>query len=104
MATYKSYSGIQSQAATYTLEEDEDEDLELEYTGPTTIPASSTLSLNTTDFIVKSNGSAVTATVESCTPSTIILSGKHIVTCTVKYKDKTKYLTTTISTTKESTE
>ena len=58
MATYKSYSGIQSQSATYTLEEEEEDNLELEYTGSTVIPASGSLVFNlATDFIVKNNGS-----------------------------------------------
>ena len=105
MATYKSYSGIQSQSATYTLEEEKEDNLELEYTGSTVIPASGSLVFNlATDFIVKNNGSTVSATIESCTPSSILLPGDKLISCTVNYQNHRKVLSTTITATKESTE
>ncbi len=104
MATYKSYSGVTSQTATYKLEEEQEDDLTLEYIGPTIIPATGTLTLNTEDFIVKNNGTTVSATVESCTPSAVLIPGDKIIACTVNYQDQRKVLSTTISTSKETSE
>ena len=102
IATYKSYSGIKSESATYKLEEETIDDLELQYTGSTTIPAlTGTLTLSTSDFIVKNNGSTVSATIEQCTPNEITLAGRQKITCTIKYKNKTETLTTSINVTKE---
>lgn len=102
VATYKSYSGIKSESATYKLEEETNDNLELQYTGSTTIPAlTGALTLSTSDFVVKNNGSTVSATIEQCTPNEIKLTGRQTITCTIKYKNKTETLTTTINVTKE---
>ncbi len=97
------YSGPKSDPATFELkneEEEENDSLELQYNGSTIIPSSSgTLSLNISDFTV--TGGDGSATVESCTPNSIILPGKYPVTCTVKYNGKPKFLTVTITVTKE---
>lgn len=97
------YSGPKSDPTTFELkneEEEENDSLELQYNGSTIIPSSSgTLSLNISDFTV--TGGDGSATVESCTPNSIILPGKYPVTCTVKYNGKPKFLTVTITVTKE---
>ncbi len=105
IATYKSYSGIQSQASTYTLEDAEEENLELQYIGLTTIPSSGSLDFNINrDFIVKNNGSMVNATIESCTPDSLSIPGTWPVTCTISYENKKKILSTTITATKDTSE
>lgn len=97
------YSGPKSDPTTFELkneEEEENDSLELQYNGSTIIPSSSgTLSLNISDFTV--TGGDGSATVESCTPNSIILPGKYPITCTVKYNGKPKFLTVTITVTKE---
>lgn len=101
VATYKSYSGVKSETATYDLEENSEENLELQYNGSTIIPATGSLMLSLQDFSVSANNSPVSATIEECTPTEITIAGNHEVSCKVKYKNKTETLKTIISITKE---
>lgn len=103
IAGYKGYSGIESEAATYTLKEDEEEtiDLKLIYTGTTVLPDKGTLGLDLSNFEVTNNSTPIEATIESCTPNQILLAGNKTIVCKVKYKDQEYTLSTTITFTNE---
>lgn len=105
IAAYKGYSEIQSEEATYKLEEKTEEEiikekLKLSYTGSTEIPKDSALKLDLTKFTVKYDNKVVTAKIKSCNPTQITVPGKAYILCTVNYKDEDYALSTAIETTK----
>lgn len=106
IAGYKGYSGVESEAATYTLKEEKEEEinLKLTYTGPTTLPENETLALDISNFEITNNSSQVEATIENCTPDQILIPGKKTIICKVKYKEKEYTLTTSITISKEEKE
>ena len=109
IAAYKGYSEIQSEEATYKLEEKTDseiikEKLKLSYTGNTVIPKDTALKLDITKFIVKYDNKTVKATIKSCNPTQITNPGKADISCTVNYENKDYALSVGIETTKEKEE
>lgn len=110
IATFKGYSGIQSEPATFTLKEEEEENNEVDiskyrliYNGPTIVPPTGTLMLNPTDFELKGT-SIIDAKIKTCIPNSISTAGKHIINCIIEYNNKTYTLSTTINTTVEPSE
>ena len=107
IASYKGYSGIQSEAAIYELKEEIEEDikekLKLTYIGETVIPKDKPLTINFNKLIVKYNDKQVNATINSCTPAQIHLPGKTYILCKITYNGKEYALSTSIETTKEET-
>ncbi len=108
IAAYKGYSGVQSEAATYKLEEKTEQEeikekLKLSYTGSTIIPSNSALTLDLNKFVVKYDNKEVTATIKSCSPMQISVAGKAYILCTINYDDNDYALSTAIETTKETT-
>ena len=108
IAVYKGYSGVQSEAATYKLEEQDDQELikeklKLTYNGNTIIPNTGALKLDLTKFIVKYDNKQVQAKIKSCTPTEITTQRKTTIKCTVTYDNYDYELNTSIETTKEDT-
>ena len=106
IATYKGYSEIESETATYELKEiDEKEEtkkkLSLTYTGSTVIPKDKPLTLDLNKMIVKYDGKQATVTINSCTPKQISIEGKSLILCNITYKNNKYDLSTSIQTTKE---
>ena len=105
IATYKGYSGIESEAATYELKEVKDEidkdKLKLTYTGSTVIPKGSSLTLDFSKFVVKYDDKEVNATINSCNPTQISIAGKIYILCQIKYNNNEYELSTSIEATEE---
>lgn len=105
IATYKGYSGIESEAATYELKEVKDEidkdKLKLTYTGNTVIPKGSSLTLDFSKFVVKYDDKEVNATINSCNPTQISIAGKIYILCQIKYNNNEYELSTSIEATEE---
>ena len=107
VAVYKGYSGIQSESATFTLEEDHSinpTSLKLNYSGPTTVPADGALTLSLSNFSVTYNSSSINATIKNCAPLQITSAGKTTINCAISYEGKEYNLSTSITTTKEETD
>lgn len=108
IATFKGYSGIQSEAATYTLNKGQEEfditKYKLIYKGQTTITDNSLLIINTNNFEIKNNTETLEATIKECTPNQINSPGQHPISCTIEYNKKEYTLSTTLDIIKEAVE
>lgn len=107
IATFKGYSGIQSEAATYTLNKEKEFDIteyKLIYNGKTTITDNSLLIINKNNFEIRNANEKLDAVIKECSLDQISNSGKYPITCTIEYNKQEYTLSTTLDITKESGE
>lgn len=110
IATFKGYSGIQSEPATYTLKEqvvEEEFDItkyQLVYNGKTTIAANSTLMININNFEVKNSKEKLNIKFKHCNLTQVTAAGKYPITCTIEYNKKEYDISMTLEITEEDTE
>ncbi len=107
IATFKGYSGIQSEPATYTLSNNTAENnfditkYKLVYNGKTTIAANSTLMININNFEVKNSTETLNVKFKNCSLTQVNTAGKYPITCTFEYNKKEYSLSTTIEVTED---
>ena len=110
IATFKGYSGIQSEPATYTLSNNTAENnfditkYKLVYNGKTTIAANSTLMININNFEVKNSTETLNVKFKNCSLTQVNTAGKYPITCTFEYNKKEYSLSTTIEVTEDTEE
>ena len=110
IATFKGYSGIQSEPATYTLSAnivENDFDItkyKLVYNGKTTIATNSTLMININNFEVKDSTETLNVKFKNCSLAQVNTAGKYPITCTFEYNKKEYSLSTTIEVTEDTEE
>ena len=110
IATFKGYSGIQSEPATYTLSDNTAENnfditkYKLVYNGKTTIAANSTLMININNFEVKNSTETLNVKFKNCSLTQVNTAGKYPITCTFEYNKKEYSLSTTIEVTEDTEE
>lgn len=110
IATFKGYSGIQSEPATYTLKETTAEDsfditkYKLVYNGKTTISENSILMININNFEVKDSKETLNVKFKHCSLTQVSAAGKYPITCTIEYNKKEYTLSTTLEITEDTDE
>ncbi len=110
IATFKGYSGIQSEPATFTLTDNTEENnfditkYKLVYNGKTTISANATLMINMNNFEVKDSTETLNVKFKHCSLTQVNAAGKYPITCTFEYNKKEYTLSTTIEITEDTEE